>query len=252
MQGSVSSPSSPTELLQKLNKQTGSLTVLIVEDEEAMSHLLSRSMARAGFQTILAGDCPTAQAVLQSARIGLVLLDARLPSGSGYDLCRQIRHSTDVPVIMLTAMSREQDIVQGLEAGADDYIVKPFLFSNLLTHIYALLRRVYQDRYDEGVALREPHLRPHSQEVVVCGRTISLTPIEFKLLSLLHDAGEETLSYRTIMLNVWGYPPEGKASILYTNIRRLRQKLEQDPAHPAHIITVAGFGYKYLPSVPCE
>lgn len=244
--------SNPAELFHFVQDSTKALTVLIVEDEKDLSHLLLRSIERMGFRALIAQNGQRALEIIKQRTVILVLLDVRLPQMDGYTLCSEMRKVTTVPIIMLTALGRPDDVVRGLEAGADDYIVKPFRFADLTVRMYALLRRAYwtdnQHLFERDVV----RLRPENQEVIVYGRPVKLSPTEFKLLHLLSQSAEETVSYERLMMDVWGYQPTGKAAILHTNIRRLREKIERNPAEPLHIVTVAGFGYKFIPSLSSQ
>lgn len=241
----------PYEFSDILCNDAEAWTVLVVEDEQALNHLLCRSVEREGFQAIAAADGRSALDAIHHGNIKLVLLDVRLPKMDGYTVCSKIRQMTDVPIIMLSAMSRTDDVVRGLEAGADDYVVKPFSFKDLMARIYALLRRTHWSKNRHLFEHSVVRLQRESQGVLIGDRLVKLTPTEFKLLDMLSQSAEETVSFKKLMMGVWGYQPKGKAAILHTNIRRLREKIEDDPADPVHIVTVARFGYKFIPcSVP--
>lgn len=228
----------------------GSTTILIVEDEEALCYLLSRSVEKMGYQVAIAQDGLSALEIIQKRNINLVLLDIMLPEMDGYTVCQEMRKVTDAPIIMLTAMGSVDDVVRGLEVGADEYITKPFSFSDLTARVYALLRRAYWSQHRQLVGGGVIRLHTENQEAIVRGQAVKLSPIEFKLLRALAQSAEKAVSHEVLMMDVWGYQPQGKASILHTNIRRLREKIEENPADPTHIITVAGFGYKFVPTVP--
>lgn len=229
---------------------TESTTVLVVEDEEALCYLLCRSIEKMGYQVSTAKDGLSALEIVKQNDVSLVILDIMLPGMDGYAVCREMRKVTNAPIVMVTAMGGVDDVVRGLEAGADEYVTKPFSFADLTAKVYALLRRVYWSRHQPLLGDEVVQLHSENHEAIVRGCPVKLSPIEFKLLRSLAQSAEKAVSHEVLMMDVWGYQPQGKASILHTNIRRLREKIEENPADPAHIITVAGFGYKFVPAAP--
>ena len=227
-----------------------STTILVVEDEEALCYLLCRSIEKMGYQATIAKDGLSALEIIKQNDVSLVILDILLPGMDGYAVCSEMRKVTDAPIVMVTAMGDVDDVVRGLEVGADEYVTKPFSFADLTAKVYALLRRAYWSRHQPLVGDEGIQLLSENNEAIVRGRSVKLSPIEFKLLRSLAQSAEKAVSHEVLMMDVWGYQPQGKASILHTNIRRLREKIEEDPADPAHIITVAGFGYKFMPAAP--
>jgi DNA-binding response OmpR family regulator len=220
-------------------------TILVVDDEPHLNHLICLSLERMGFTVLTAEDGLAAIDLVQKHEIDLVLLDILIPKMDGYSVCREVRKQSNAPIIMVTALNTTEQIVSALEAGADDYLVKPFVFADLAARIYALLRRVYRvEQKNNSLPWdMEFHIKSHS--VTLCSREIPLRPVEFRLLQCLAQSAEKAVSHETLLMEVWGYRPTGKLTIVHTNIRRLRKKIELDPAVPKHIITIPGLGYKF-------
>ncbi len=218
--------------------------ILIAEDEAPLRELLSKSLLNAGYEVITCCNGREALDMAKVYNIDLALLDVLMPEVSGHAVCVELRKSSDVPIIMLTALSNVDELESALYAGADDYIAKPFSFSNLEARVFALLRRVHWIKF--GMRPKVLDLELHrDNRVTIRGQSVQLSPIEYKLLYYLVQCAEETVSREYLLDKVWGYRPIGKARILHTNIRRLRQKIEVDPANPKHIITVMGIGYLF-------
>jgi len=240
-------PSSYAELAIRYGKPVEEATVLIVEDESALTHLMSKSMRKMGYEVVVATDGGEAIESVRRHDVDLIVLDLMLPAMDGYQVCREIRRFSGVPIIIMTALNRTEDIVQGLEAGADDYMIKPFPFSDLAARIYALLRRAYWSKTERAVPERTVQLHADDRSVTISDRHVQLSPTEYKLLHCLVQSADQVVSRETLLMQVWGYLPPGKASILHTTIRRLREKVELDPEEPDHIVTVSGVGYKFSP-----
>ncbi len=179
--------------------------------------------------------------MVRDARPNLVILDVMMPGIDGLDVCRLIRRSDDVPILMLTAKDEVADRVAGLDSGADDYLVKPFAFEELLARMRALLRRRGSQQTSE-IAYSDLSLDTKSMTAQRAGRKIDLTATEYKLLELLLTRSEEVLSRETILEKVWGFDFEGESNVLEVYIRYLRNKLEAD-GEPRLIHTVRGAGY---------
>jgi DNA-binding response OmpR family regulator len=178
----------------------------------------------------------------------LVLLDVTMPKTNGFEVCRQIRRTSDVPIIFLTGRSQLQDRVMGLQIGGDDYLVKPFEPSELLARVEAVLRRRNSDMLNPSVRLSQGDitLDPVEHKVLFAdGRTIELTPLEFRLLYYLMKNSGRVLNTSQILNKVWGYDYEGESNLVAVYIRRLRTKVEQNPEQPKHVITVRNLGYKF-------
>jgi DNA-binding response OmpR family regulator len=225
--------------------------ILLIEDDPAIGQSLMDGFKHHGFEPIL---CTTGSSGLEFARKHsphLVVLDIRLPDGSGFDVCKQMRAAgIKQPVIMLTAQGEEMDKVLGLEMGADDYVTKPFGLRELVSRVRAQLRRAYGD-YASGesdsVVIDDLVLEPATGQVRRGEQAIGLTPIEFRLLNHLARHRGQALSRAQIVDAVWGYAPdlESEKSV-NVHIRRLREKIELKPEEPSIILTVPGIGYRLV------
>jgi two-component system, OmpR family, response regulator RegX3 len=224
--------------------------VLIVEDEESLAESIRFTLEAEGYEVVTAVDGVSGLQEVRQSNPSLVLLDLMLPGMSGIDLCRQIRQDSDVPIVMVTAKDGEADKVLGLEMGADDYITKPFSTRELLARVRAHLRRAGRTGTlaDANEVLRGGgiELDIDAHEARVDGNPVSLRPKEFELLEVLMRR-KNRLSPREVLIDeVWGPSYFGDTKTLDVHIKRLRAKLEADPAHPVHITTVRGLGYKFV------
>ncbi len=221
--------------------------VLVVEDEESFSEALSYMLRREGFEVAVASSGTDALAEFERAGSDLVLLDLMLPGVSGVEVCRQLRSVSDVPVIMVTAKDSEIDKVVGLEIGADDYVTKPFSSRELLARIRAVLRRRGDGAEPvTGVLECGPVRMDVDRHVVtVYGAQVGLPLKEFELLELLLRNAGRVLTRSQLIDRVWGSDYVGDTKTLDVHIKRLRSKVEPDPAAPRHLVTVRGLGYKF-------
>jgi two-component system response regulator RegX3 len=224
--------------------------ILLVEDEPGLAESVRYALGSEGFDVIVAD---TGVGGLESARANqpdLVLLDLMLPGMSGLDVCRQIRSSSDVPIIMLTAKDAESDKVAGLELGADDYMTKPFSMRELVARIRAQLRRATKTgalaESNEVLRGGAVELDIDAHEARLNGLPVDLRPKEFELLESLMRRRNRLAARHTLIDEVWGPSYFGDTKTLDVHIKRLRQKLEPDPARPTHIVTVRGLGYKFV------
>lgn len=227
------------------------LTVLIAEDEMVMRTLLKQSMQRLGFAVIEAVDGDEALIKFVEQRFHLVMLDVLMPKRNGFEVCREIRRQSDVPIVMITALNRPEDIVHGLEFGADNYITKPFNFKELEARIYAVIRRSTHFetfRSFDVAEVGDLKMFNETQEVELNGRRIGLTPIEYTLLRHLVSHSEHPVSKEELLQEVWGYSEGDSPNLVELAVRRLRTKIETDISNPTRIVTVRGIGYKY--SIP--
>jgi len=224
--------------------------VLLVEDEAGLADSVRYTLENEGFEVLVA---VTGLAGVESARVHLpdvILLDLMLPGMSGLDVCRQVRSFSDVPIIMLTAKDAESDKVAGLELGADDYMTKPFSIRELVARIRSQLRRVSRTGLlaDTNEVLRggpvEVDIDAHV--VRVGGSEIEIRPKEFELLESLMRRKGRLAARHTLIDEVWGPSYFGDTKTLDVHIKRLRQKIEDDPSRPSHIVTVRGLGYKFV------
>lgn len=177
----------------------------------------------------------------------VVLLDLMLPGIDGFEACRQLRQMSTVPVIMVTARNDTQDVVAGLEAGADDYVTKPFVVTELTARIAALRRRVRPSDEPVSIAFGDVEIRPEEGTVQRAGQEVHCTRTEFRLLCELAGNPGKVMSREHLLDRVWGYDYFGDGRLVDVHIRRLRTKVEDDPANPRHILTVRGMGYKLVP-----
>jgi two-component system response regulator RegX3 len=224
-------------------------TVLVVEDEASFVEALTIGLRREGFEVAVARDGFDALEQFDVVKPDLVLLDVMLPRLSGIDVCRQLRKRTQVPIIMVTAKSEEIDTVVGLEVGADDYVTKPYRLRELVARMRAVLRRAPGDQAGElgpaAVTVGEVSLDPDEHVVTVDGERVSLPLKEFELLHVLLANAGRVLPRETLIDRVWGSDYVGDTKTLDVHVKRLRSKLEPDPAHPSRIVTIRGLGYKY-------
>jgi two-component system response regulator RegX3 len=222
--------------------------ILVVEDEESFSEALSYLLGREGFEVIVADS--GSKAIEEFDRVGadLVLLDLMLPGLSGTEVCRQLRQRSDVPIIMLTAKDSEVDKVVGLELGADDYVTKPYSSRELVARIRAVLRRNSDlgDSEPESGTLTVGPVRLDTERHVVAinGNAVQFPLKEFELLEYLMRNCDRVLTRTQIIDRVWGSDYVGDTKTLDVHIKRLRAKIEDDPANPIYIQTVRGLGYK--------
>jgi len=227
------------------------LTVLVVEDEDSFVEALRVGLQREGFRVQVATDGAQALELFAAVEPDLVILDVMLPKVSGIDVCRELRGRSDVPIIMVTARGSEIDVVVGLEVGADDYVTKPYRMRELVARMRAVLRRKSVEMGgsvgDGGDPLEvgEVTLDPDRYEVVVRGEPVSLPLKEFELLHLLLTNVGRVVTRETLIDRIWGHDYVGDTKTLDVHIKRLRSKVELDPGHPAHIVTIRGLGYKY-------
>lgn len=227
------------------------LTALIVEDEMIMRRLLKQSMERLGFAVVEAVDGDDALQKFGAQRFDLIMLDVLMPKRNGFEVCKEIRRRSDVPIVIITALNRPEDIIQGLEIGADNYITKPFNFKELEARIYAVVRRsahLNSHRAFDVAEIGDLRLFNETQEAEIVGRRVNLTPIEFALLRHLASQADRPVSKEELLQEVWGYMDTDSPNLVELAVRRLRTKIEVDAANPTRIVTVRGIGYKYCSS----
>jgi two-component system, OmpR family, response regulator RegX3 len=226
------------------------LSVLVVEDEPSLAESIRFALEMEGYHVLTAA---TGRAGVELARLAapsLVLLDIMLPESSGLDVCRQIRQGSDVPIVMLTARDSEADKVAGLELGADDYVTKPFSMRELVARVRAQIRRSGRSGQfaESSEVLRggSVELDLDAHEARVSGQRVELRPKEFELLEALMRRKGKLVTRETLLDEVWGVSYFGDTKTLDVHIKRLRHKLEADPSHPVHIVTMRGLGYKFV------
>ena len=223
--------------------------ILVVEDEESFRDALSYMLRKEGFEVVLADTGPAALEEFDRHGADLVLLDLMLPGLSGTEVCRALRAKSSVPVIMLTAKDSEVDKVVGLELGADDYVTKPYSTRELLARIRAVLRRHGEpdDLAPATVEAGPVRLDVDRHVVSVSGAEVSMPLKEFELLELLLRNAGRVLTRGQLIDRVWGSDYVGDTKTLDVHVKRLRAKVEPEPATPRHIVTVRGLGYKFEP-----
>jgi two-component system response regulator RegX3 len=220
--------------------------VLVVEDEESYSEALAYMLRKEGFEVAVADTGPAALDEFDRAGADIVLLDLMLPGLPGTEVCRRIRQGSNVPVIMVSAKDDEVDKVVGLEIGADDYVTKPYSPRELVARIRAVLRRGAEPVELDPATLEAGPVRMDVDRhvVTVRGRDVPLPLKEFELLEMLLRNAGRVLTRSQLIDRVWGSDYVGDTKTLDVHVKRLRAKIEDDPAHPAHLLTVRGLGYK--------
>ena len=219
--------------------------ILTVEDDERIRTAVRLALEDEGWTVVEAETGEDALAIFSQSPTEVVLIDIMLPDIDGFEVCRAVRRASDVPIIMVTARDDTHDVVAGLEAGADDYLTKPFAPKELSARIRALLRRT------RAADPASPHLRFGDLEIIPDegvvrrdGHEVHLTKTEFKLLVELASTPGKVLSQETLLDKVWGYDYFADGRLVDVHVRRLRTKVEHDPANPRHVVTVRGLGYK--------
>ncbi len=218
---------------------------MIIEDDEGIRLVLRTALEDEGYEVL---ECETGEQALtlaQDEAADVVLVDLRLPGIHGLDVVRSLRATSRVPIIVVTAQVDSHDVVAGLEAGADDYVTKPFVTKELLARVRTQIRRTSDPDATSSVLSCGPfELRPDTAEVLVSGSPVSLSRTEFKLLEELINSSERVVSRDDLLRRVWGYRNPGDGRVVDNLVYRLRSKIEEDPAQPLHLITVRGFGYR--------
>lgn len=225
--------------------------VLIVEDEQAIIDILKFNFTKEGYRVVEAMDGEMGLNLALSENPDLILLDVMLPKMDGFEVCKKVREKSSVPIIMLTAREEEVDKVLGLELGADDYMTKPFSIRELTARVKANLRRTSIDREQlssgnaETISSGELLINLERYEVSKRGKVIDITLREFELLKFLAQQPEKIFSRENLLENVWGYEYYGDVRTVDVTVRRLREKIEDDPGMPRYIITKRGVGYYF-------
>lgn len=222
-------------------------TVLIVDDEPQIRRVMRTTLTSQGYAVVEAKTGEEALEKLRSDHPGLILLDVNLPGVSGLEVCREIRQSSDVPIIMLTVRNTERDKVQALDAGADDYVVKPFGAQELLARIRAALRRSAPEEVTPAFLSDVLKIDFAKRAVTLQGNPVRLTPKEFELLRHLVANQGMALSHRRLLQAVWGPDYGEETEYLRVFINQLRKKIEPDPRHPRFIHTDPWIGYRFEP-----
>lgn len=217
--------------------------ILVVDDDQAIAEMVSIVLRGKGFEVVTTPDGASALEAFGQVRPDLVLLDLMLPGMDGIEVCRRLRRDSGVPVIMLTARSDTADVVEGLEAGADDYLTKPFEPDELVARIKARVRRSDAPT-TETLTIGEVEIDVDGHVVRRGGEVISLTPLEFDLLTQLARKPWQVFTREVLLRDVWGYRHAADTRLVNVHVQRLRSKIERDPENPRVVVTVRGVGYR--------
>lgn len=221
---------------------------MVVDDDAALSEMLGIVLRGEGFEPVFCADGAQAVQAFRDSRPDIVLLDLMLPGMDGIDICRAIRQDSGVPIVMLTARGDTVDVVVGLEAGADDYIVKPFKPKELVARIRARMRR-HEDSASSNLAIGDLIIDVNGHTVTRAGLPLALTPLEFDLLVCLAKKPGQVFTREVLLQEVWGYRHAADTRLVNVHVQRLRAKIEDDPDQPEVVLTVRGVGYKAGPAV---
>lgn len=226
-----------------------SIKILVIDDEEAIGNVIKDYLEAQGYEVFWAKDGYSALDAFRKVQPDLIILDLMLPGKSGFDVCKELRQASDVPVIMLTAKADEIDRVLGLELGADDYVTKPFSLRELAARVRAVLRRVGKGVEDQRGILRvgDITIDADGHQVTVSGREVALTPTEFSILLFLAERPGRVASRLQLVNASLGEAYVGYERSIDTHVSNLRKKIEDDPAKPRRLQTVYGVGYKLVP-----
>ncbi len=221
-------------------------TILVIDDDTTLRELLTDYLTQAGYRVVSVGDGSHGLNLAFAEHPDLVILDLMMPGMDGWEVCRNIRYQSPVPIIMLTAKSEEIDKLRGFRLGADDFVTKPFSFAELAARVGAVIARATQRlapshfvRSDDLVIDFDQH------KVTVAGRQIDITPTEYRLLEALAHHPHHTISSEQLLLEIWGHANTGDVEQVKHFIWTLRRKIEKDPGDPRHLITERGFGYRF-------
>ena len=224
--------------------------ILVVEDEPSVGEVVSLYLRRAGYNVSVVRDGSKALEMLKEALPSLVILDLMLPGADGWEITRRLRERSDIPIIMLTARREEIDRIAGLELGADDYVVKPFSPQELVSRVRAVLRRAGAKTTEQGeqaITYSDLSIDPATRYTTVRGKEVDLTVKEFDLLYLLAQHPRQVFTRDQLLERVWGDANYIDPGTVTVHIRRLREKIEANPASPHHLQTVWGVGYRFEP-----
>ena len=225
------------------------MNILLVEDDVTLAMGIEYSLKNEGFNVKTVGKIKDAKEKISNSHIDIILLDVNLPDGNGYELCKEVRLDSEVPIIFLTACDEEVNIVMGLDLGADDYIAKPVRVRELVARINAVARRkgvLSKDKEDNKIIVKDIKVLPLKYEVYKGEEKLQLTSVEYKLLLLLIENSENVLTRKTLLEKLWDIEGDFiEESTLTVYIKRLREKLKEDKINP-YIETVRGIGYKWI------
>jgi two-component system KDP operon response regulator KdpE len=223
-----------------------SATILVVDDDSQIRRVMRNALSSHGYTIIEARNGEEALKKVRTERLDLIILDLNMPDMDGIEVCREIRVVSNLPIVMLTVRSAEKDKVRALDAGADDYVVKPFGIDELLARIRAALRRAPGEAVETSVITKEMHLDFDNRTIVVQGKSVHLTPKEFELLRELVTNAGKPVSHRRLLQAVWGPDYGEETESLRVMVNQLRKKIEPDPANPRFIRTEPWIGYRFV------
>lgn len=222
--------------------------ILLVDDDERLREIVGMALESEGYRVRTAASAEEASDLLGKEEPDLLILDVMLPGRDGFELCRQIRTRSGVPILMLTAKTDTVDVVVGLESGADDYVTKPFVTKELVARIRALLRRGRSPDGETRKLTAGPlEILPDAATVTRDGEPVHLTKTEFRLLSTMAERPNQVFTREMLLERVWEYDYFGDSRLVDVHVRRLRSKIEEDPRNPVIVQTVRGIGYKVAP-----
>ncbi len=221
--------------------------ILVIDDDLTLLDLLKQSLEKAGYKVLTATNGIDGLQMVYKGKADLVVLDVMMPRMDGWETCNRIREISDVPIIMLTAKDKEADALKGFQCGVDDYVTKPFSFSELTARVKAVLlrtRKAPPDKQRRVYVFDQLVVDADNSQVTLRGKPVSLTPTEFQLLLTLAENAGRILSHEQLLSHVWGPEYVGETGYVKRYIWYLRQKIEDDPGDPQYILTERGFGYK--------
>jgi DNA-binding response OmpR family regulator len=222
------------------------MTLLIVDDEPAISETLEAKFRREGYTTFTADSAEDGMRLFKKVKPDLVILDIMLPNRSGFDFCRAVRKDNQTPIIFVSARADEEDRVRGLEMGADDYVVKPFNMAELAARVKAILRRAQSEPTSELIERGGLLIDPRTHEASLDGKPMTLSPKEFALLLFLAKHSGQVFTREALLDRVWGKDAYVTSRTVDVHIRWLRTRIEPDPNVPEKLVTVRGVGYKFM------
>ncbi|MDD3827657.1 MAG: response regulator transcription factor [Anaerolineae bacterium] len=233
--------------MRNKNWTTMSATILLIDDDQDMGQMMHDALTPGGYKTLYAQDGLTGLDILQDQPVDLVLLDLMLPEIDGWEICRRIREFSDVPIIIISALGREQDVIRGLELGADDYITKPFRMGEIKARMRANLRRCQRPFAAEPVVHIDDRLAVDrlTHSLIVDRQTVRLSATEYKLLNYFLDNPGRILTQQNLLSQVWGWEYMDQTDYLKVYVHRLRRKIEEEANEPRYILTERGFGYRF-------